>query len=99
MGAVTALLYAERDPFINSLVLDSPFSNLKELATEIGKENAMLPSFLVAGGFDMIRLIIKEKIGADLGLLNPKNAANAITIPAFFVVARDDKLIKPHHSE
>ena len=43
MGAVTALLYAEKDRFITSLVLDSPFSNLKELATEIGKENALIP--------------------------------------------------------
>ena len=99
MGAVTALLYSEKDPYIISLVLDSPFSNLKELATEIGKENAIIPAFLVGGGFDLINKTIKEKIGADLSLLNPKNAASAITAPAFFIVARDDKLVKPHHTE
>jgi len=32
MGAVSALLYAARDPTISALVLDSPFSNLKSLA-------------------------------------------------------------------
>jgi hypothetical protein len=28
MGAVTALMYADYDPSIGGLVLDSPFSNL-----------------------------------------------------------------------
>ena len=35
MGAVTALMYADRDPSIAALVLDSPFSNLKVLAEEL----------------------------------------------------------------
>ena len=35
MGAVTALMYADRDPSIAALVLDSPFSNLKTLAEEL----------------------------------------------------------------
>jgi pimeloyl-ACP methyl ester carboxylesterase len=32
MGAVTALMYSDRDPSIAGLVLDSPFSNLEQLA-------------------------------------------------------------------
>lgn len=35
MGAATALMYAASDPSIGALVLDSPFSNLLELSSEI----------------------------------------------------------------
>lgn len=35
MGAVTALMHADRDPSIAGLVLDSPFSSLKILAEEL----------------------------------------------------------------
>ena len=35
MGAVTALLYANRDPSIAGLVLDSPFSSLNKLMLEL----------------------------------------------------------------
>lgn len=35
MGAVTALLHADRDPSIAGLVLDSPFSSLSTLAEEL----------------------------------------------------------------
>ena len=37
MGAVTALLYADRDPSIAGMVLDSPFANLKILVNELAK--------------------------------------------------------------
>ena len=35
MGAVTALLYANRDPSIAGIVLDSPFSSLNKLMMEL----------------------------------------------------------------
>lgn len=37
MGAVTALMHADRDPSIAGLVLDSPFSSLKQLAEDLCK--------------------------------------------------------------
>lgn len=37
MGAVTALLHADRDPSIAGIVLDSPFSNMKLLVNELAK--------------------------------------------------------------
>jgi len=37
MGAVTALLYGDRDPSIGGMVLDSPFSNMKVLVDELAK--------------------------------------------------------------
>jgi hypothetical protein len=38
MGAVTALLYSERDPSIAGIVLDSPFSRLCDLMKELVEE-------------------------------------------------------------
>lgn len=35
MGAVTSLMYAQRDPSIAGMVLDSPFSKLTDLMVEI----------------------------------------------------------------
>jgi alpha/beta superfamily hydrolase len=40
MGAVTALMHADRDPSIAALVLDSPFTSLKTLAEELAKTYA-----------------------------------------------------------
>ena len=37
MGAVTALMHADRDPSIAGLVLDSAFSSLRTLAEELAK--------------------------------------------------------------
>jgi hypothetical protein len=37
MGAVTALMHADRDPSIAGLVLDSPFTSLRTLAEELAK--------------------------------------------------------------
>ncbi len=35
MGAATALLHAHRDPSIGGMILDSPFADLRQLATEL----------------------------------------------------------------
>ena len=40
MGAVTALMHADRDPSIAGLVLDSPFTSLRTLAEELAKTYA-----------------------------------------------------------
>ena len=47
MGAVTALLYTSKhDNRIAGLILDSPFSNLKELAYELIQKKTNLPGFV-----------------------------------------------------
>ena len=38
MGAVTALMHADRDPSIAGLVLDSAFSSLRDLAEDLCKK-------------------------------------------------------------
>ena len=38
MGAVTALLYSQRDPSVAGMVLDSPFSRLTALMLELASD-------------------------------------------------------------
>ena len=47
MGAVTALLHADRDPSIAGLVLDSPFSDMSKLVNELAFQYTKLPGFMV----------------------------------------------------
>lgn len=49
MGAVTALLYSERDPSVAGLVLDSPFSKLTDLMRELAQEQR-IPLWSMVGG-------------------------------------------------
>jgi len=37
MGAITAVMHADRDPSIAAMILDSPFSSLKKVAEELTK--------------------------------------------------------------
>ena len=48
MGAVTALFYALEDSNIQALVLDSPFSSLKQVAIDIASEkSSIIPNFML----------------------------------------------------
>jgi alpha-beta hydrolase superfamily lysophospholipase len=58
MGAVTALLHADRDPSIAGIVLDSPFSDMKTLVNELAKNYTKIPSFLVSGALKLVRSTI-----------------------------------------
>ena len=60
MGAVSALMHADRDPALSAIVLDSPFCSLRELATEIAGKKAFIPSFVTNGVMSMVRDTIQE---------------------------------------
>lgn len=49
MGAVTSLLYSERDPSVAALILDSPFSRLTDLMRELAEEQK-IPLWSMLGG-------------------------------------------------
>jgi pimeloyl-ACP methyl ester carboxylesterase len=55
MGAATSLLHANWDPSIAALVLDSPFADLKQLVTELGKTRTKLPDFLLSAALSLVR--------------------------------------------
>lgn len=98
MGAVTALLHADRDPSIAGIVLDSPFSDMKLLVNELAKSYTKIPSFLVSGALKLVRKTIKSKAKFDILDLSPiKHVENAF-IPALFATATEDDFILPHHA-
>lgn len=98
MGAVAALLYAQSDPQINAMVLDSPFSSLPRLATELVDDGKLgVPKIAVKLVMRLIRRDIKNRAKFDMFKLKPIAKINKCTIPAFFVVGSRDELVGPHH--
>lgn len=84
MGAVTALLHADRDPGIAGIVLDSPFSDLKVLVNELAITHTKIPSFLVSGALKLVRSSISSKAKFDIFKLAPINHVQHSFIPALF---------------
>ena len=98
MGAVTAIMYGDRDPSIAGLVLDSPFYSLKLLTEELAKEKAAsIPNFILNQGVKMIRETIKEKAKFDINDIEPKVFAERCFIPALFCHGLDDTFVNVHH--
>jgi len=98
MGAVTALLYAEKDPTIAGLVLDSPFANLRLLIDEIAKKHTKIPKFIVNGAMTLVRKTILAKAKFDINKLIPIEHVGMTVIPALFVAGIEDNFIEPHHT-
>jgi hypothetical protein len=99
MGAVTSLLHGDRDPSIAGMVLDSPFSSLRTLAQELCKKHVNLPKLIMSGVVKLIRSSIKKKAKFDINELTPITHVDQCFIPAFFVVAKEDDFIGPHHGK
>jgi len=99
MGAATALLHGDRDPCIAGMVIDSSFSNLKQLAKEMAFNHIKIPKFILSTGIAFIRRTIKNKAGFDIEELSPITHADRCFIPALFIAARGDDFIKLHHTQ
>ena len=99
MGAITAMMHADRDPSIAGLVLDSGFSSLWELAEDLCKEYTKLPSFVLSLTMSFIRSTIKSKAEFDIDKLKPIDHVKSAFIPAFFIAAEDDIFIRPKHTQ
>lgn len=99
MGAVTALLHGDRDPTIAGMILDSPFSNLTNLAKELAKSHTKLPDFLVKTAFWSVKKTIKSKASFDVDKLTPIDHVKECYIPALFIAAEGDDFVKPHHTD
>jgi len=99
MGAVTAIMHADRDPTIGGIVLDSPFSDLKVLSEELVKTHTKIPKLIASGAMLLIRNTIKGKAKFDINDLVPMNHVEAGFVPAMFIAGKDDKFIDPRHSK
>ena len=99
MGAVTALLHADRDSTIAGLVLDSPFSNLHKLINELAYHYTKMPLFLVNPVLSIVANTIKTKTNLDVYKLSPIEYARNSQVPALFATAHGDDFIVPQHSK
>ncbi|RHY24372.1 hypothetical protein DYB25_009117 [Aphanomyces astaci] len=75
MGAVTALLHADRDPSIAGLVVDSAFANLDQLVHEVvehgRQEGYTIPTLAVKIVMRWIRSSVLKRAHFDLKELSP----------------------------
>eukprot|EP00041_Stephanoeca_diplocostata_P021378 m.496998 g.496998 ORF g.496998 m.496998 type:complete len:481 (-) comp21811_c0_seq3:596-2038(-) len=103
MGATTALLYGDKDPSIACMVLDSPFTDLYQLAwelVEIQRANGMrVPGFAVSIVMASIRRSVRKRAGFDMRNVNPIANCSKCFIPALFAHGEQDEFIQPHHSQ
>ena len=73
MGAVTALMHADRDPSIGGMVIDSAFTSLRKLAEELCKQYTKIPGFILSGALGIVNSTIKSKAHFDINNLTPIN--------------------------
>jgi hypothetical protein len=99
MGAVTSLMYVAKDPTIAGMVLDSPFSSLKLLVSELVSDKVSLPDFIVNQALKLVKSTVKKKAKFELDDIEPIRYAESCFIPCLFVHAKGDDFVKPHHSK
>ena len=96
MGAVTAIMYVQMDPSIACLILDSPFSSLKNLARDlVDSQQLRVPRFALSIGLRIIRSSIKSRAGFDINALEPIEIVPTCFVPALFGAGEDDDFIPP----
>lgn len=101
MGAVTALLYADQDPTLGAICLDSPFASFRQLAEDLAQSDNMiipLPSFVVSMALRVIRRKVQELADFDIDDLVPLDHASRSFVPAIFMHGEQDSFISPSHS-
>jgi Serine hydrolase (FSH1). len=98
MGAVAALLYADRDPCIGGMVLDSPFVSLKQLAEEEINKRASIPGFIKSAAIEFVRKSILKLAKFDVNDLNTLEHVINTFVPALFCCGKDDTFVSSSHS-
>lgn len=104
MGAVTALLYAEKNMknenvYISSMILDSPFPELAVMVQDVAGMVLHLPKFVVNLGMSFLSSTIEKKIKYDIMDLKPILSAKKLEIPVVFLVGKLDVLVRPERVE
>ena len=97
MGAVTSIMYAEKDPTIGGIFLDSPFFSLNLLMDELSKEKISFPSFLVKQVINKVKETVKEKAKFNIDDINTEKYCKKCFVPAFFCHGKDDNFVRVHH--
>lgn len=102
MGAATALMYADRDPDIGAICIDSAFSSLRVLVEELARSDRFVipvPTWLLDAAIAFIRIRVLALAEFDIDELVPLDSAKKSLVPALFLHARGDTFISLSHSE
>ncbi|CAC9511881.1 conserved hypothetical protein [Leishmania infantum JPCM5] len=104
MGAVAAIMYASKDPWIRCIVCDSPFASLRLLIDDLverhgGRTARVLPKILVHGIVERIRKRIMKRAAFDIDDLDAVKYAKACGVPALLFHGADDDFVSPTHCE
>jgi len=94
MGAVVALMYAHEDTNIVAAICDSPFYNLKRLASDISGVHRCLLWPCV----EVIRAEVRRRARFDILAVNPALIVGDTHVPIWFIHGDQDELIPPEHS-
>ncbi|CAL5224837.1 g7591 [Coccomyxa viridis] len=100
MGAVTALLYSQKDPSIAGIVLDSPFSRLRDLMVELCEEQKLpIPRAFMRIALSMMRRSVRRRANFSIDEVSPLDVVPGSFIPALFGHAEQDTFVNKAHSE
>jgi len=103
MGAVTSLLYADSDPSLAALCLESPFANLRQLVEDLAQQGTQiaitLPSWLIDPAIALVKMRVQDLADFDIDELVPLESAKKARIPAIFISRRGDTFVSDQHTK
>lgn len=84
LGAVTTLMYVDKDPSIAGFVHDFSFCSLKRLVDELVKENIPLPNFMLNYAIELVKSTIKEQGKFVPDEIEPIECSMRCSLPALY---------------
>lgn len=93
MGAASCILYASCDPEISFLILDSPFTSLKEVSEQLISSYKIIPKSLFHYVFTCLRETILQNAHFDILEVCPAKYIGKCQMPAIFLHATKDRLV------
>jgi pimeloyl-ACP methyl ester carboxylesterase len=97
MGAVTALLYADRDPIVGGMVLDSPFLSLRSLAEAEISKRCSVPGFVKNTAISFVRNSILKEAKFDVNDINTLEHVVCTFVPVLFCRGKSDDFVPEQH--
>jgi alpha-beta hydrolase superfamily lysophospholipase len=101
LGAAIAIgaASADTDHYIRGIVADSPYANLKDVASRYVTAFGVIPTAVVWPARAVTFATAKAMHGIEFESLNPADWARGITCPVFLVHGKSDKTIPYKQSE
>ena len=98
MGAASCILYASCDPEITFLILDSPFTSLKEVSEQLMSSYKIFPTPIFRYMFNSLRENILKYAHFDILEVSPIKYISKCQMPCIFLHATKDRLVSVSQS-